>query len=250
MFVITVIRNLLTTLLPLLIIPTSPIPTTHLAAIIHKPTGVSIMVDDETFELESEDEATSTTSSIIFDSDYESDCSSVTSEGSINNHACEEQQIEEGQAASAVPYRVYQELYEEAVEKQQQNQQEDSGQPQLVEDIDAIGNYNARYLTPSALAEAERRSKHVQHEARMRTYEWARQVPLKAHEHPEPQSSRLRRSVLKGLGRSSRLCASWTAQEVEVEERLEWTPAASWADDDDDVLEDISDVQAFFLKRG
>jgi hypothetical protein len=140
--------------------------------------------------------------------------------------------------ASAVPRRVYSEW-------DGRREQQKQVVPQWIDDIDADDNYDARYLTPRARDEAECRSLDIWRSARMAVRDLAKVVPLKAHEHPEPRSP-CSPSVLKGLGRLSPLRMSWTMDEVVVKRTIF---QRSWADEEDDVLEDLRDLKDFFKMR-
>lgn len=142
--------------------------------------------------------------------------------------------------ASAVPRRVYGEWDGRHEPKQVV--------PQWVDDIDADDNYDARYLSPRARDEAERRSLDIWRSARMTARDLAKVVPLKAHEHPEPRSRRSP-SVLKDLGHSSSLQMSWTVDDLEEEMIKKTVVQRSWANEEDDVLEDLCDLNRFFNMR-
>jgi hypothetical protein len=86
----------------------------------------------------------------------------------------------------------------------------------VVDDLDLYENYDARYLTPRARKEAERRSNDIRKMARSIARELEGFIPLKAGEHPAPRNHQSP-SALKDLGRSSRLRTCWTIENVERE---------------------------------
>ena len=120
--------------------------------------------------------------------------------------------------------------------------------PESIDDIDEIENYNAEWLTPRALEEAKSRSRKIQRAARMRALDLAKVIPLKAHEHPEPQS-RCAPSVLKRLGRSSPLRNSFNMGNLEEDTRQQAILECSWAEEEEDILPDLQDLKSFFKAR-
>jgi hypothetical protein len=148
--------------------------------------------------------------------------------------------------ASAIPRRVYVALEEEKAETSTPEPLKIS--PQSIDDLDEIENYNTQWLTPRALGEAKSRSRKIQRTARMRALDLAKVIPLKAHEHPEPEN-RCAPSVLKGLGRSSQLRKSFTMEDIEEDERQQAILERSWAEEEEDVLPDLQELNSFFKKR-
>lgn len=189
-------------------------------------------------EIDSEDEASSCPSTIFSDEDS-SDGSSLISVFSEESIYCKE----EVEVKSAVPSYVFSEWDGKDAEKKE------PATSQWVDDIDAVESYDARYLTFRAREQAEDRSRRVWVKALSAARKWATTVPLKAHEHPAPYSN-VRWSALGGKGRSSPLRSSWVMEDLETDARREAALAVCWADEEDDVLEDLEDVEAFFGKQG
>lgn len=183
------------------------------------PDGYSYATTTSSFDEDGETESiiSSATSDELDTEQVESDEASFSAESDERCKQVCSQTVPESDAqevvaptnvyvASAVPPRVYAEW--------DGRRQKKEVIPQWVDDIDADDNYDARYLTPFARDEAERRSLDIWRSARMAARDLAKVKPLKAHQHPEP---RIRRSpsVLKDLGHSSPLRTSWTMNDVE-----------------------------------
>ena len=147
---------------------------------------------------------------------------------------------------SAIPRRVYDALQEEKADAFTPEPLQIT--PGSIDDLDEIVNFNVRWLTSRALAEAKSRSRKVQRTARMRGLDLAKIVPLKAHEHPAPRSPRTP-SVLKDLGRSSRLRNSLNMEDLEADERKQEALERSWADEEEDGVPDLQDLKSFFKNR-
>lgn len=117
-----------------------------------------------------------------------------------------------------------------------------------VDDIYAEPNYHVEWLTEDALAEARSRSCKIKRTARIRNLDLVKVVPLKAHEHPEPQSP-CRPFALKGHGRSSRLKTSWIVEDLGDEEREQAILEQLLEEEAEDVLEDVRGLKDFFRRR-
>lgn len=157
-----------------------------------------ISTTSEEEEDKSSELSSPTTSSIDFE------CSSSSPSPSSSDSNCDEPTMYTGRI-TCIPRHITTENY--ATPKP------DLSKWVRVADLDTLDDYDVRCLTPLALEEAELRSRDLRRYARMAAADLRETyVPLKAHEHPEPRSM-LRPSVLKDLGRISRLCTSWTVEE-------------------------------------
>jgi hypothetical protein len=117
----------------------------------------------------------------------------------------------------------------------------------LVNDIDIEPNYHVEWLTDDAREEAQSRSRKIQCTARIRSLDLAKVIPLKAHEHPEPQRL-CRTSVLQDQkGRSSCLKLSWNMDNPE-EEVWQQVLERSWKEAED-ILKDLQGLEDFFSGR-
>jgi len=117
----------------------------------------------------------------------------------------------------------------------------------VIEDIYAEPHYNMRHLTRDALFEAETRSRNVQRTAQTPNLDLVKIVPLKPHEHPEPQS-RNKPSVLKGQGQSSLLKSSWNADNSEKEAYTEAFVEPSWEKQAEEILKKLKELNDFFSR--
>lgn len=174
-----------------------------------------------------EDDESSTSTSTISTSSEEFVEDVKSAELTSPTLATEGSEIYTGRVLSAIPRHITSENY--ATPKP------DLSRWVRVADLDTIEDYDVRCLTPMALEEAELRSRDLRRYARMAAADLREtSVPLKAHEHREPRGM-LRPSALKDLGRHSRLCASWTMEDVtaDVEEA---EVAEKEADDNLDAL--------------
>lgn len=116
--------------------------------------------------------------------------------------------------ASAVPRRVFRQLQEEQAIKYTAPPLQ--VEPQSVDNIDDFDNYKVEWLTPRALQDAKTRSRKIQRVARMRALALSKAVSLGLYEHPQPTGRRAP-SVLKDLGRSSRLRQTYNLKDLEEE---------------------------------
>jgi len=117
----------------------------------------------------------------------------------------------------------------------------------VVDDIYAEPHYNMRFLTGDALLEAETRSRKIQRTAQIRNLDLVKIVPLKPHEHPEPQS-RNKPSVLKGQGQSSPLKSSWNADDLEKEAYTEAFLETSWEKQVEEILKELKELDDLFSR--
>ena len=148
--------------------------------------------------------------------------------------------------ASAIPRPVYVALGEEKAYTSDPEPLPIA--PESIDDIDEIENYNVQWLTLRALGEAKSRSRKIQRTARMRALDLVKVIPLKAHEHPEPQNHRAL-PALKGLSRPSPLRNSFNVGDLEEDERQQAILERSWAEEEEDTLPDLQELRCFFKKR-